>query len=154
MTVLDEDVAAYAKLAAALADPQVDRAKVLADAGIDEEEWSGIEARWEARLEAEEPADEEGIPPLALQYSEAFAKARQAHAAPLGFEAYVEATRAVQKGGGDMARALEGARVSLDRYLAAHAYWTKRMIEEPELGDRFRAVINAAPRGSGSTGTT
>ena len=133
-------VEAYATLLASLADPEADRAAVLAAYGLDEASWEPTDAAWQARLSAAAEAidgEEPTAPPLLVAFAEAFAAAQRAQAQELlSFERYVELTRVVTRGG-PIGEELKRRRVTLPEYLRAHEHWMRRMAEDPALAERF-----------------
>lgn len=138
-----EDVAAYGAIAGALAAGRRPRAEVLAEHGLDEEMWQGIDDAWQAMLSVAITACEVGVPPLLTAYAEAFALAQRAEAQPalLSLERYVEATRALERSNGEIAAAMKNVGVTLDEFLRANEHWARRMIADPELARRFAELL-------------
>jgi hypothetical protein len=137
MADLRNDLEAYATLAAELADPRVDRRAVLAARGLDEDAWEALDDAWQARLEAADAADDDGVPPLIAAHAEAFARAQRARVGEiLPFERFVAAARELRRGG-DLASTLRRLELTLDTYLAAQGHWTARLLEDEELSARF-----------------
>jgi hypothetical protein len=137
MADLRNDLEAYATLAAELADPRVDRRAVLLARGLDEDAWEALDDAWQARLEAADAADDDGVPPLIAAHAEAFARAQRARVGEiLPFERFVAAARELRRGG-DLASTLRRLELTLDTYLAAQGHWTARLLEDEELSDRF-----------------
>lgn len=77
-----ESVEAFASLRARLSDPFADRSAVLADHGLDERSYSGIEAEWCGRL----AAGGAGAEALAQAFGDAYSAALAARAARSGGE--------------------------------------------------------------------
>ena len=136
------DVTAYAAIAAALSDPGCVRDRVLAGHGLDEERWAEVEEAWQERLSrAMDEEAEGGVPPLVAAYADAFARAkRQTGGALLSLERFAEATREIQKHG-DPAAALGRLGIPLASFLEANEHWTRRMIADPALAQRFRRAL-------------
>ncbi len=139
------NVSEYAALSALLADPDCDRERVLAARGLDEDRWAEIDARWQDRLSRAMDEESDGVPPLVAAYAAAFERARAAQrrdAAVISIERFAEATREIQRRG-DPTAALAHVGVSLQEFLRANEHWTRRMLEDPELFARFRAVLGS-----------
>jgi hypothetical protein len=135
------DVTAYAALAAALAEPGCRREAVLAARGLDEAAWAGIDDAWQARLSAAMEEETDGIPPLVAAYAEAFAAAqREAGGQGLPLERFAEATREIQRHG-DPTTTLARLGIPLAAYLQANAHWTRRIVEDRALAERFRRAL-------------
>lgn len=137
------DVAEYAELAAALADPGADRAALLGARGLNEDGWEALDAHFQARIDRAMDDDGDGVPPLVAAYAEAFARARAALRRDRGvisLERYADATREIQRRG-DPKAALQHVGVTLEEFLHASEHWTRRMLEDPALFTRFRARI-------------
>jgi hypothetical protein len=136
------DVAEYAALAAALAEPTADRAAVLGSHGLDEEGWAALDEHFQDRL-GRAMNDADGLPPLVAAYAEAFARARAAIAEDRGvisIERFADATREIRRRGEPLP-ALAHVGVTLDEFLRANEHWTRRMLEDPALLARFRARL-------------
>jgi hypothetical protein len=136
-----DDLAIYAALAAALADPAADRRAILAARNLDEAGWDAIEDLWQARLDESTDAhgDVEGIPALVAAHAEALAHAHAARgrgAAAISFEHFAAVARALARGE-DAHALLARMGATLDEYLAAQKHWTERMIEDDALAARF-----------------
>jgi hypothetical protein len=144
MASLEDDLEAYASLAAELSDPRVDRAAALAARGLDEDRWDAIDDAWQARLSEADAAgaeEDDGVPALVVAHAEAFARAQRARVQDvLPFERFVEAARAFTRGE-DLAAALKRLELTLDAYLRAQAHWTAEMIADDALAERFRQAI-------------
>jgi hypothetical protein len=140
--VVSLDLESYARLAAALVAPGVDRDAVLASHGLDEDSWEAIEQDWLERLsEADDAAGDGEVPPLVAAYAEAFARAQAEQAGEvLTFERYLEITRALSRGR-DMAQLLDRFGIDLPTYLHSHRIWTVRMASDRELAERLRRAM-------------
>lgn len=137
------DVAEYAELAAALAEPTADRAGVLAARGLDEQGWAALDDHFQDRISRAMSEDEAGVPPLVAAYADAFARARaalQQDRAVISIERFADATREIRRRG-DPLPALAHVGVTLDEFLRANEHWTRRMLEDPALLSRFRARL-------------
>lgn len=135
---------AYAALVVALAEGALPREQLLRAQGLDEERWAALDADYQARLSQALDEEHEGVPPLIAAYDEAFARARAAAhpgEARLSLERFADATREIQRRGDPLA-ALGHLGITLADYLAASAQWTRRMLAEPEIGERFRARLS------------
>lgn len=151
MPDLSEDLEAYAELAAALADPTVDRDAVLAARGLDEESWAAIDEAWQARIEDDDEDEDDdeaiqGVPPLVAAWAEAFARAQRARALrdphePVTFERFIEAMKAIRRGA-DMAGLLQRLGLTLEQLLLAEQRFTRAMLEDESLAERFRRAMH------------
>lgn len=143
MSGLDVDLAAFTRLAAALAEPDADRRALLAEHDLDEAGYDALDAAWAEALARAEDAhgDREGVPPLVLAHAQGFAAAQRALAGELlSFERYLEITRALRRGR-DIATVLERFSVSLSTYLQSHQEWTIKLAGDAELAEAFRRAI-------------
>jgi len=145
----DLDVEAYAALAAKIAQAGTKRGEVLEDNGLDEEQWAVIDEQWQARLSAAVDEDEgEGVPDLVVRHSNAYRLAQQRLTQGgadkvMSLESFCKAIRAMQHGGSDPQRALGALGMTLGDFLKANEYWTQRIGREPELHDRYLALLQA-----------
>ena len=145
---LSGDVERYAQMRVLLAQAGDDRARVLAENGLDEERWEAIDDGWQLRLDASLEASGEDVPALVQRYAEAFARAqRDAPGRVLPLELFAHCTRAVQ-GARDPSRALLKLGVSLTEYLRANQHWSPRFAHEPELAKRFQQALRRGRRQS------
>ena len=134
------DVAGYATLVATLADPICDRDAVLAAHDLDEEGWAEVDRVWQNHLSRsmDEPSD--GVPPLIAAYAAAFEEARDASRraeSVISIERFADATREIQRRG-DPTAALARVGISLEEFIRANEHWTRRMLHDAELFERFR----------------
>lgn len=136
------DVTEYARVAAELADPASDRARVLAAHALDEDAFAALDRRFQDALSRAMDEEVEGIPPLVAAYAEAFARACAALAGDevISIERFAEATREMQRLG-DPVAALAKVGITLADYLRANERWTRRMVAEPALFARYRARL-------------
>lgn len=137
----------YARITAALASGR-ERDEVLAEHGLDEETWNELEERFQTRVSAAldaHPEDADAPPPIVERLAQAFSYADQAGSV-LAFDAYVNATRAVQAGS-DPSGALAKLGVSLPVYLRAHQHWVRAMTTDPALARRFVEALQAPRTG-------
>lgn len=126
-----------------------DRSAVLSAHGLDEESWAAVDAAFDAQISAaihEDTGEDELAPPLLerLGKAQAAAQARNATAAPLSFEAFVQVTRAIVASG-DPVRIFEETRITPMTFAQANMHWAKVMSTNPALAERFAAEI-AKPR--------
>ncbi|MBL8719271.1 MAG: hypothetical protein JNL79_25015 [Myxococcales bacterium] len=126
-----------------------DRSAVLSAHGLDEDGWAAIDAAFDAQISAaihEDTGEDELAPPLLerLGKAQAAAQARNATAAPLSFEAFVQVTRAIVASG-DPVRIFEETRITPMTFAQANMHWAKVMSTNPALAERFAAEI-AKPR--------
>ena len=143
----DLDIRAYAALVAALAEDEGRaREQILRDHGFDEESWTRTDDAWQARLSSAIEGDSEGVPELVAAYASAFAQARAASAGTtiLTIERFAEATREIQRRG-DPATALAYLGITLADFLKANEHWTRRMIADPSLLERFQRGLGLPP---------
>lgn len=133
---------AYARLTVALGRAGENRQSVLAAHGLDEARWQAIDDAWQGRLSAtlEDITDEQPVPAFLEQYSKAMDRAQSDDTQVISFERFVEATRAVRRGG-EIARALERLGLTTDEYLHANRHWMQRMTKDEDLADRFQRAL-------------
>ncbi len=138
----NQDIEAFAELAATLADPAVDRAAILEAHGLDEDRWEALDNAWQARISAEENACGDNIPPLLTAYSDAFVRAQRARqkTALLPFEKFIELVRALRYGG-DAAATLQRFGTTFPAFLASQQHWMDKMMKDDELADRWRRAM-------------
>jgi hypothetical protein len=137
------DVETYATLTVALADGGRSREEVLGEQGLDEESWAALDQFWQDQLSAALDEDVDGVPPLVAAYAAAFDRARAASRAGakiLSIERFADATREIQRRG-DPVAALAHVGVTLADFLRANEHWTRRMVEDPDLLQRFRSRL-------------
>jgi hypothetical protein len=139
---IDQDIEAFADLAATLADPAVDRAAILEAHGLDEDRWEALDNAWQARISAEEQTCGDNIPPLLTAYSNAFVRAQRARqkTALLPFEKFIELVRALRYGG-DAAATLQRFGTTFPAFLASQQHWMDLMMKDEELSDRWRRAM-------------
>ena len=133
----------YAKLSAQLSGADVDREGILAKHGLDEVKWSLLEDHWQAVLSAAMDLDVEthGVPEVLSRYSAAYARAQEERSsAVLSIDHFAEATRRISRSR-DVQQTLADMGLTLQQFLAANLHWTKRMLESPDLAERFRKVL-------------
>lgn len=143
--MLTTDVRAYAALSARLAEPDADRAALLAEHGLDEDGWDELDDVWQARLGEAEDAmgDEQSVPPLVKEHAEAFAQAQAARVspgAPLSIERFIEITLDIQRGQ-DIQHVLKRNATTLHDYLRAQQHWLKKMMEDAQLAAKFERAM-------------
>lgn len=141
------DVRAYAALSARLAEPDADRAALLAEHGLDEDGWDALDDLWIARLSeaADAAGDEDRVPPLVQEHAEAFARAQAERAsagAPLSFERFVEITLEIQRAGADVKYVLSRNATTLHDYLRAEQHWLREMMDDAALQARFHKAMD------------
>lgn len=137
------DLAAYAALAANLADPACDRAAELRAHGLDEDAWAEVDRLWQARLSRAMDDDADGVPALIAAYAEAFERARAAQRGArlvISIERFADAIREIQRRG-DPAAALAPLGLTLEDLLRANEHWTRRMLDDAALLERYRRRI-------------
>lgn len=139
----DIDVETYAALAAALAEGERPRAAVLGEHGLDEASWGAVDRDFQDRMSRALDEDSDGVPEIIARYAEAFERARRAlrqDRAILSIERFGDATREIRRLGDPMA-ALGALGISLADFLRANEHWTRRMLVDPALLQRFRARL-------------
>jgi hypothetical protein len=137
------DIETYAMLSARLSGEEVDRDAILAEHGLDELKWSMIEDHWQAVLSAAMDLDVEthGVPEVVSRYSAAYARAQEERSSSvLSIDHFAEATRRISRSH-DVQKTLGEMGLTLPQFLKANLHWTKRMLESPELAERFRKVL-------------
>lgn len=143
--MLTTDVRAYATLSARLAEPDADRAALLAEHDLDEDGWDELDDAWQARLSEAEDAmgDEQSVPLLVKEHAEAFAQAQAARVspgAPLSIERFIEITLDIQRGQ-DIQHVLKRQATTLHDYLRAQQHWLKKMMEDAQLAAKFERAM-------------
>lgn len=134
-----DDVERYAQIAAALANAD-DRARVLSDNGLTEEQWEEIDGAWQAQLsEAVDAFDDDGVPELVSRFSDAYARAGEA-AAVLPFEKFLEVTRALQRSQ-DVLRTLQSHQVTFAMFTRANQHWAVKISTDVTLAERLRKAL-------------
>lgn len=137
------DLAAFARIAAGLAEAPASRAAVLAGAGLDEARWLEVEKTWLLRLAV---AGLQGDVAL-LQEHDAAVLAAQAEIAagapPLPLEEYARIVAALE-GGRDPSAFLAEAKLSAARFAQSHRAWAARLAADPALAASFRALVQSA----------
>jgi hypothetical protein len=144
---LESDIEAYAALVVELAEAaneKKDRGAVLLAHDLDERRWEAIDDAWQARLSAaaDGAGEDEGVPALVIAYGAAFSKAQAARAPAnvIPLEKFGEVMRGIQTTG-DTLKSLERAGITLQQFLHANQYWTKRIVSEPELEARIKKLL-------------
>jgi hypothetical protein len=132
------DVERYAEIAAALADPEVDRASVLAANGLDEDAWDALDETWQERLAAAQEAhgDEDGVPDLVLRHAQAFAEAQQQRGEVMALDRFLRCV-ALARTATDLPLALRKIGVTLAQFLRANHHWMAKAQDDPELMERL-----------------
>jgi hypothetical protein len=133
---------AYARLTVALSRAGEARDTVLATHGLDEDRWQAIDDVWQARIaEAmDEGTDEQPVSPFVEEFAKAMDRAQSDDSQVLTFERYVQATRAMSRGG-DVAKSLGALGVTVDAYVQANRYWVRRMATDDELAGAFQRAL-------------
>lgn len=144
MDIDDVDIEAYARIMAALCEAGPARADVLARSGLDEDRWTAIDTRWQARLsEALDEDQGDGIvPPLVSAYTAAYAAAQRALGPPISIEQLARVMRLLQASG-DLRAALAKASVTLADYVRGAEHWSRRIAEDPALARQFEEALRA-----------
>lgn len=138
------NLADYAALLAELSLPGADLAAVLERWGVRIEEWNQLDAYWQERMsEAMDSDDDDGVPAVLSEFSEAFSAARAGSREVLPVEKYAAIHREVQRTG-DVRQALKHLDVSLEDYLAAHRHYSARIAEDAELRARLQKAISTS----------
>jgi len=144
--LLATDVRAYATLAVRLAEPDCDRAAILAENDLDEDAWDALDDQWQARLSAavDEIGEDDSVPLLVKEHADAFAAAQAARVRPgppLSFERFVEITHEIQRGH-DIQHVLKRSGTTLHDYLRAEQHWLHVMMDDPALQERFHRAMS------------
>lgn len=148
--LLATDVRAYATLAVRLAEPDADRASLLAEHGLDEDTWDALDDTWQERLSAaiDEIGEADSMPLLVKEHADAFAAAqaeRVRPGPPLTFERFIEITHEIQRGH-DIQHVLKRNSTTLHDYLRAEQHWLRAMMQDADLEARFhRAMARRGP---------
>ena len=144
MDARELDIETYAVLSARLSEEGVDRDALLAEHGLDEASWSLVEDHWQAVLSAAMDVDIEevgGVPDVLSRYSAAYARAQEERSSSvLSIDHFAEATRRISRSH-DVPKTLAEMGLTLPQFLKANLHWTKRMLEEPTLAERFRKIL-------------
>jgi hypothetical protein len=139
------DIEAYAMLVVELAEGARPRDVILQAQNLDEAAWEALDAHWQAELSGAMATEEDGIPPLAAAYADAFRRARAAFRTDsevLSIERYAHAMREIQQRG-DPTAALAHAGIPLAAFLKASEHWMQRMASDPAILERFRRAMKA-----------
>ncbi len=133
-----DDVETYAQILAQLA-RGADRAATLEGHGLDESGFDEMETRV---LEALEAADDpDGIPAAVARFDAAMRAAPATGSPPPSLEAFAHAFVVAQEGGNVSERLAERGS-SLTVLLRGSDHYVPRFAKEPDLLDRFRALIS------------
>src|SRR5262249_55900028 len=111
--------------------------------GLDETSWGAIDREFQDRMSRALDEDSDGVPAIIARYAEAFERARRALRQDreiLSIERFGDATREIRRLGDPMA-ALGALGISLADFLRANEHWTRRMLEDPALLQRFLARL-------------
>lgn len=132
----------YAALLVRLPEEPPERARVLAEHGLDEQSWEELDQRYQAELDAAMQVGEgANVPALLSRFSAALGDGVSAlEAPPLELEPYARFTRGLQLGR-DPQKLVEAEGVSMRVYMDAHLYWTPRLARDPGLSERFRHLL-------------
>jgi hypothetical protein len=135
-----ETIEEYAAFQVALT--RRDRAVVLAEMGVDEDEVAAIDERFQDQLSDALDDEADGIPPLLVAYEAALRKARedQPSEAVMSLEVFVEVTRALESGK-DVTQIFERRGITLAEYLRGSEHWTSRLAADPELAARLAELL-------------
>jgi hypothetical protein len=138
------DLAAYAGVAAALAQRAEPRAVTLARAGLNEARWTRIEKTWLLRIAGAFLRQDVS---LGKEHDDAFQAAQAALAGDPAttLEEYAALIAEIE-GGRDAAQAMTCAGLSPAAFAAVQRRWTARVAADPGLASSFRAMV-AARRG-------
>ena len=133
----DDELETYGAILAALA-RGLDRAEVLAAHGLDEDSFEALEER---ALEALEADDSEGVPAAVVRFDAAMRRPGPPSVLQVPtLEAFAQAYVIAQEGG-NVAERLKERGSSLDVLLRGSEHYVPRFTKEPELADRFRALV-------------
>ena len=138
------DIDTYAALSARLSGEGVDRDAILAEHGLDEARWAEIDEHFQQVLSAamEVEVEEHGVPEVLSRYSSAIARAEsERQSSVLSIDHFAEATRRISTSRNAQATLGEMG-LTLSEFLEANLHWTKRMLEEPALAERFRKILH------------
>lgn len=134
------DITTYARLSMFLSKTHhpEERARILAEHGLDEAGWGTIDDIWQARLSEAEPANEDAIPPLVATYAQAFAQAQQETISPavLSLEVYLDITKALGQGK-PPDQTFTRFSTTLGEYLQAHRHWTILALQHHEIAKKI-----------------
>jgi hypothetical protein len=134
------DLRRYAYLSALLAEKKAPRDKTLADAGLADDQWNGIEQTWMLRIGV---AALQGDVSMAREYGDLYTEAQDAYGPK-------EPTRSMEEYAAVMARIESGEPaprviaangLSLADWARLHRAWAARIAADGELGDRYRAIV-------------
>jgi hypothetical protein len=123
---------------AKLSEPGADFEKVLLGFGLSEEAWSKLEDECDAVLSSEELSEDETVNLLGKLASGIRPTVADGAGIAVDFDTWRDLSRASQAGQ-DLGLLLQQHRVRLEDYLAAQAYWLRRITTEPELLARYQA---------------
>lgn len=138
---------AYAEISAELAEGDRPVADVLRERGLTDAQWSDATAFWTRRM-AEDART--GEPRIALEFSDAFARAQDARRplVPLSVEEWARLRSDIDADGVAPSLAARGLRLADYSRLVRH--WAKALASSPELARAYRAARAALDAGTGS----
>lgn len=128
----------YACVLGKLAEPGADFEQVLAGFGLTEEAWSKLEDDCDALLNSDELTEDETVNLLGRLASGIRPTGADSAGVTVDFDTWRGLTLANQAGQ-DLVLLLSQRRMRLEDFLAAQAYWLRRITTEPELMARYRS---------------
>ena len=134
----------YAALLVRLPDEPDERARVLANHGLDEASWEELDQQYQAQLDValDGESAQTGVPDIVSRFSAALDAGAQADAAPpLPLERYAAATRRLRQQH-DPQKLLQADGLTMRAYMDAHLYWATRLARDPVLAERFRLLLD------------
>lgn len=131
------DLVAYAEISAELAEGDRPLAEVLRERGLTDAQWSDATIFW-TRTMAEDARG--GEPRLALEFSDAFARAQDARRplVPLSVEEWARLRNDIDADG--VAASLAARGLSLSDYARLVRHWAKALATSPDLARAYRAA--------------
>lgn len=137
---MEIDIEGYAALMVELAAAGEGREEVLARHGLDEDRWAEIDTHFQEQLSAAMDEEGDGVGEAIARYAAAYEAAQRAQGPAISVELFARVTRLLEASG-DLRAALARAGVTLAQFVQASEHWSRRIVEDPEVEQRFRAAL-------------
>lgn len=134
----------YAALLVRLPDEPAERARLLAEHGLDETGWDELDRDYQEQLDAALDGDGAGtgVPELVTRFSAALdSTPPDAGPAALDLDRYAAITRGLRQGRTPQ-KLLEAEGLPMRTYLDAHLYWAPRVARDRALAERFQRILD------------
>ncbi len=132
----------YAEISARVAAAPEHQLSILAAHALTEHDFEAAAEYWEAELEkaATQHGDQDGVPPLLIQYAEAFARA-QRQDTDVSLERFAAIVRGLSRGA-QLGSLLTEHGLALGQFMDAQRHWTARLSKDAALAERFSQLLN------------